>query len=336
MPNFNDICGQTQLKEHLKNSLIKNQISHAYIINGEKFSGKEYIAGIFAMALLCGNKNQAEPCNECHSCRQAMTKNNPDIIYVTHEKPTSISVDEIRIQINGDVAIKPYAGEHKIYIVNEAEKMTPAAQNALLKTLEEPPEYVVIILLTTNVNSMLPTILSRCVTLNIKPVDDDTVEKFLMEKKQIPDYKAYVCAAFARGNIGKAILLSESEDFDNIKSKVLSIMKQISQMDVSGIYKTVKELSENKTEIDDFFDIMSIWFRDVLLYKAEKNRERLIFKEELNTIKEQAEAVTYEGLEEITQAIDKAKRRLEFNVNYELTLEMLLIEMKEKLQNYAK
>ena len=152
----------------------------------------------------------------CHSCKQALSDNQPDIIYVSHEKPNTISVDDIRAQINNDIAIKPYSSPYKIYIMNEAEKMTPQAQNAILKTLEEPPEYAVIMLLTSNVNSLLPTILSRCVVLNMKPVADELVRNYLMHQLHVPDYKAEVCVAFARGNIGKAKSLASSEDFDNI------------------------------------------------------------------------------------------------------------------------
>ena len=183
MAKFQDIIGQEQIKEHLQNAIAAGKVSHAYIINGEKSSGKEFIAKVFAMALQC-EKKEAEPCQECHSCKQALSDNHPDIIRVTHEKPNTISVDDIRAQVNNDVAIKPYSGSYKIYIINEAEKMTPQAQNAILKTLEEPPEYAVILLLTTNVNLLLPTILSRCVVLNMKPVADELVRKYLMEQLQ--------------------------------------------------------------------------------------------------------------------------------------------------------
>lgn len=115
---------------------------------------------------------------ECHSCKQAAGKNQPDIIYVSHEKPNTISVDDIRTQLNNDIVIKPYSSKHKIYIVDEAEKMNQQAQNALLKTIEEPPAYAVILLLTTNAESFLPTILSRCVTLNLKAVPDEKIKNF--------------------------------------------------------------------------------------------------------------------------------------------------------------
>ena len=194
MPAFKDIVGHEQIIEHLQNAITMDKVSHAYILNGPDKSGKMMIAEAFAQTLQCEavnkkleelageteserieNKFTAEPCMECHSCKQAAGKNQPDIIYVSHEKPNTISVDDIRTQLNNDIVIKPYSSKHKIYIVDEAEKMNQQAQNALLKTIEEPPAYAVILLLTTNAESFLPTILSRCVTLNLKAVADGNI-----------------------------------------------------------------------------------------------------------------------------------------------------------------
>lgn len=328
MATFQDIIGQEQIKEHLQGAISSGKISHAYIINGEKSSGKEFIAKVFAMALQC-EKHADNPCQECHSCKQALSDNQPDIIRVFHEKPNTISVDDIRSQINNDVAIKPYSSPYKIYIMNEAEKMTVQAQNAILKTLEEPPEYAIILLLTTNVNSLLPTILSRCVVLNMKPVADDLVRKFLMEEMQVPDYKAEVCVAFARGNIGKAKALSSSEDFDNVKNEALSLLKYIQDMELHEIVAAIKKINEYKFEINDYLDIMAIWYRDVLLFKATNDVNHLVFREEIQALRHVAQRSSYEGIESIIEALEKAKNRLNANVNFDLTMELLLLTIKE-------
>lgn len=328
MADFKDIYGQEQMKEHLQNALAARKISHAYIVNGEKSSGKEFIARIFAMALQC-EEGKAEPCQQCHSCKQALSGNQPDIIFVTHEKPNTISVEDIRSQINNDVAIKPYSSPFKVYLVNDAEKMTVQAQNAILKTLEEPPEYAVIMLLTSNVNSLLPTILSRCVVLNMKPVADEKVKKFLMEDMEIPDYKAEVCVAFARGNVGKAKALAVSEEFENVKSEALSLLKYIQDMEMYEIVAAIKKISEYKLEVNDYLDIMSIWYRDVLLFKATSDPNHLVFREEIQAIRRVAERSSYEGIENVIDSLAKAKQRLNANVNFELTMELLLMEIKE-------
>lgn len=328
MAKFKDIIGQEQLKEHLQNAISMNKVSHAYIINGERSSGKEFIARIFAMTLQC-EKGGTEPCGECHSCKQALSNNQPDIIYISHEKPNTIGVEDIRGQINNDIGIKPYSSPRKIYIMNEGEKMTVQAQNALLKTLEEPPEYAVILILTTNVEALLPTILSRCVTLHMKPVSDALVKKYLMEELGVPDYKANICVAFARGNIGKAKLLASSEEFEKVKEEAITLVKYINDMEINEIVKAIKKINEYKFDVNDYLDILSVWYRDVLLYKATKDINSLIFKDELQQIRRVADRSTYEGIETIVNALQQAKRRLEANVNFDLTMELLLLTIKE-------
>lgn len=336
MAGFKDIIGQEQIKEHLQNALSSNKISHAYIINGEKFSGKEFIAKVFAMALQCENagetvdeENRIEPCQQCHSCKQALSGNQPDIIRVSHEKPNTISVDDIRTQINNDIIIKPYSSPYKVYIINEAEKMNTQAQNAILKTLEEPPAYAVILLLTSNINAFLPTILSRCVVLNMKPVPDEKVRRFLMEHIQVPDYKADICVAFARGNIGKAKALASSEDFENVKNEALSLLKYIQDMELNEVVAAIKKINEYKMEINDYFDIMSIWYRDVLLFKATKDANHLVFREELGALRKCAQRSSYEGIEIVINALSTAKRRLDANVNFDLVMELLFLTIQE-------
>ena len=183
MAGFQDILGHEQIIEHLQNAIKTDKVSHAYILDGPDMSGKKMIADAFSMTLECEKKG-TEPCMECHSCKQALGKNQPDIIYLQHEKPNTISVDDIRSQINNDIGVKPYSSPYKVYIVDEAEKMNVQAQNALLKTIEEPPAYAVILLLTNNAEIFLPTILSRCVRLSLKAVPDEKIKAYLMENSK--------------------------------------------------------------------------------------------------------------------------------------------------------
>jgi len=328
MAKFSDIIGQQHIKDHLQTAIIQNTVSHAYIINGEKSSGKEFIANIFAMTLQC-EKHENEPCLECKACKQASHNNHPDIKTIVHEKPNVISVNDVREQVVDDVIIKPYSGEYKVYIINDAETMTVQAQNALLKTIEEPPSYAVIILLTSNISALLETILSRCVVLNMRPVEDKAVRKYLMEEVRIPDYQADVCVAFARGNIGKARSLASSEDFTNIKNEAVRILKNIQDMSTEEVMECVKKLTDYKVNIDEVFDLMMIWYRDVLLFKATNDTNDLIFKDEIPEVMKRASLSTYEGIEQIIEAIEKAKARLKANVNFELTIELMLLSIKE-------
>ena len=328
MAGFDEIYGQDAIKEYLSNVLRTGKLPHAYIINGEKDSGKEFIARLFARTLQC-EKQGAEPCGECHSCRQALSGNHPDIIRVTHEKPGSIGVEDIRRQVNNDMAIKPYESPHKIYIINEGEKMTPQAQNALLKTLEEPPAYGMIMILTASVEALLPTIASRCVVLDMKPVRDDIVRKYLMEELETPDYKANVCVAFARGNIGRAKLLASSEDFDKVKEEAVMLLKYIHDMEIAEIVAAIKHIGEYKMDVTDYLDLISIWYRDVLLFKATNDVNHLIFKEEIKYIRKEADRTSYEGIESVLNALEKARIRLTYNVNFDLTMQLLCLTIRE-------
>lgn len=329
--NWNDVVGQRQLVDNLRSALKFNKISHAYLIQGEKLSGKMMVADIFARALQCEAAQGEKPCNQCRSCRQALNRNHPDIMYVEHEKPNVISVDNIRQQINGDIAIKPYSGARKIYIMDEAEKMNVQAQNALLKTLEEPPEYAVILLLSTRAEAMLQTILSRCVVLNTRPVHEDMIKDYLMRRVQVPDYRAAICASFARGNVGRAVELASNEEFDRMKSSVISTMKNIADLEINQMAAEIKRITEEKFDIDDYLDLCFIWYRDVLLYKAcgvHGDKSHIIFKEDMTDIAGAAKRYSYDGLERIIHAIDNARNRLKANVNSDLTMELLFMDMK--------
>ena len=328
MARFADVLGHEQTITHLKHAIQFHKVSHAYIINGEKGSGKKLLAGIFAQTLQC-KKGGLEPCMECQSCKQSVSQNQPDIIRITHEKPGTISVEDIRQQLNGDILIRPYSSLYKIYIIDEAEKLTIQAQNALLKTIEEPPIYAVILLLTTNVGMLLPTIQSRCVTLHLKPVSSALIEKYLMEDLEIPDYYANICTAFAQGNVGKAKRLALSEDFKEMLSHALHLVKYISEMEVPELIEDLKRINTYKMEINDYLDLLIVWYRDVLLFKATRDADSMVFSEELISIREKARHSSYEGLERIIKALEKTKIRLNANVNFDMALELLLLTMKE-------
>ena len=328
MRSFNDVIGQEHIKEHLQNAILQKKISHAYIIEGERFSGKEFVANIFASALQC-EKQGITPCGECRSCKQVQTGNQPDIIYVGHEKPNSIGVEDVRSQVNGDIMIKPYSSPYKIYIIADGEKLTPQAQNALLKTLEEPPAYAVLFILTTNLEELLPTILSRCVVLHMKPVPDEMVKEYLKRELMVPDYKADICVAFARGNLGQAKQLATSEEFENIRNEALSLVKNIQDMEFHEMMAAIKVIREYHMNMNEYLDVLSIWYRDVLLFKATNDTNNLIFREEIPYIRKAADKSAYEEIENILEALDVAKSRLRANVNYELTMELLFMKMQE-------
>ena len=328
MGSFKDVVGHRDIINYIKNAVKMDQVSHAYIMNGERGAGKKLLAYLFAMTLLCEEGGE-EPCNTCHSCRQAETGNHPDIIRVTHEKPNSISVDDIREQVNNTIMIKPYQGPYKVYIIDHADLMTPQAQNALLKTIEEPPQYAVLMLLTENAEALLPTINSRCVMLRLRYIKDKLIKKYLMESLKVPDYKADLCTAFAQGNMGHAIMLANSEHFNEIREEAVHLLKHIQEMELSEIVQAINHITVYKLEIEDYLDVIMVWFRDVLLYKATRDMDTVVFKDQIDDIREQARKSSYEGIQLIISSLDKAKARLKANVNFDLVMELLFLTMKE-------
>lgn len=331
MQTFKNILGQKAIKKHFTTAVATGKVSHAYILNGEEGMGKMALAEAFSLMLLCERRegNSFSPCLKCHGCKQVLSHNHPDLIYVSHEKSGSIGVDDIRYQINDTVSIRPYSSPYKIYIVDEAEKMTGQAQNALLKTIEEPPSYAVIILLTDNKEAFLPTILSRCVQLNLKPLQDGDIKRYLIQEKGISEDTAEVYAAFARGNLGKAIHLAESKEFQAVYQTMLALLKHLRSMDIAELMETVRKLKEEGLNLDECLDFMQLWYRDVLMFKVTKDMNLLIFKEEYFSINDMSKNSSYQGLETILESIEKARIRLRANVNMELAMELLLIAMKE-------
>jgi DNA polymerase-3 subunit delta' len=330
MAGFRDIIGHKQEIAHLQHAIESGKVSHAYIFNGDRGTGKSRLAEAFAQTLQCSAEGE-RPCGRCHSCHQAESGNHPDIIHVTHEKPASIGVEDVREQLVGDVQIRPYNGNYKIYIIPDAEKMTVQAQNAILKTIEEPPEYAVILLLTTNSQTMLDTIRSRCVLLNLKPVPDELVKTYLMEEIQVPDYEADICVAFAQGNVGKAVRLASSEDFGAIKDSAMYLIRNAGRMQISELIEYVKEVQRFKVTIEDYLDILALWYRDMVYFKATRDINGIIFRDELRTIRDTVRVCSYEGVEEVMKAIENAKTRLNANVNFDLTMELLFLVIKENI-----
>ena len=330
MSGFKDVVGHKNIIKYIQNAVTADAVSHAYILNGERGSGKKLLANLFAMSLQCENRDEdGDACGKCRSCRQAAGGNQPDIIRIMHEKPNTIGVGDIRTQVNDDIMIRPYSSKYKIYIIADADMMSVEAQNALLKTIEEPPEYAVIMLLTENAETLLPTINSRCVMLKLRNIKDTLIKKYLMENLEIPDYKADMCTAFAQGNMGRAIMLANSDHFNEIREEAVQLLKHISEMELNEIVAAGKNISVYKLEITDYLDIIMIWYRDVLLYKATKEIDKVVFKDQLQSIKEQARKSSYEGIELILESLEKAKARLKANVNFDLVMELLFLTIKE-------
>lgn len=330
MLDFKGILGLKSIKEHLQKAVEDGHPNHAYIFCGEEGTGRKSVAECFAAALCCDLDSPGQkPCGKCMACMQAASKTHPDIIHVTHEK-SRIGVDDIRNSVLQDISIKPFSSRYKIYIIDEAERMTEQAQNALLKTLEEPPAYAVIILITTNTGAFLQTILSRCVTLQFKPLDNKLIADYLMKKEKLPDYFAKLCAAFSGGSLGQALKFAKNDSFEKIKNECLAFLREVDSITTSDVFDMVTSLGNKKADINVYLDLMHLWFRDILMFKATQDANRLVFLDELMVIKRQASKFGFEALGRILDSFQTVHDRLNANVNFDTAIELLLLKMKDQ------
>lgn len=331
---FRDIIGQEDIKHHMQTALREDKISHAYIINGEKESGKMTLAMAFVQTLFC-EKGGDEPCGECPSCKKVEEKCHPDLLFVSHENPKMIKVQEIRDQVVDQMMYRPYSAKRKVFIIEDAELMNASAQNAVLKSIEEPPSFVTVILLTSNASAMLDTIRSRCIMLNIVPAlkEQDQIKKKLMQTYGRAEYEAENILSFAQGNVGKAYELATNEEFTGLIQKVLDLTAKahrMKQIEIENFAAELKNASKSE-EIDlkEYLELLVLWYRDVLLYKATANTEYLFFKDHVREIKKQAQRGSYKNLNDCLDSIEKARKELRSNIDIELIFTVLMQVMKE-------
>jgi len=326
------MLGNTSLIEQIRKQAEAGSLSHAYLVTGEKGMGKKELVKLLAMEVFCRNKKNGHACGVCPDCKKVLSKNHPDFLYVTHEKPALISVDEIRAQVSDAVAIRPYEGGKKIIVIDDARKMNPQAQNALLKTLEEPPEYVILLLLCDDDRALLDTIRSRCVKMKPELIPTPLVKQFLLARETenglIDEDTAEMAASFARGNPGRALELATGEEFRKEYRSVVGLCRNIRSMDAADIGKAAKDLSS----VDDpevILELIENWYRDLLAYRLTKSTEGLCYSAEQSAVKSLGAGIRPDAVERIIALTEEASKRLRANVNKELTFTILFLEMRD-------
>ena len=326
MYKFENIVGNKQIIKSMKNALENGKISHAYILNGAYGCGKMLMAETFTTYLEC-QKGVGKSCGSCSACKTVESHNNPDVFYVVSKNKT-IGVDDIREQVIKQVEIKQYKYRYKVFIIEDADKMTVAAQNVLLKTLEEPPKNVIFLLLTQKAEILLPTVLSRCVLFKIRPIKDEEVENYLVNNLGKNFDEAYFFAKYSAGSIGKAKKLIEDEDFVDMRTYVIDKLYNIGNTGSAEVIEWAKDIEKYKERIWDFLDIAYLWFRDVLVAKKTGNVHCIIQKDNEDKVFLQAKNMSFLQINNSLDAIWQAKRQLEQNGNFRLTIEIMLINIK--------
>ena len=293
---FENIIGNEKNKKLLEDIIAKNKIANAYMFIGQESIGKFLFAKEFAKAILCLNENK--PCNKCKSCLELENSNNPDLTIIEPDG-NNVKIEQIR-ELNKKVVEKPIVSTKKVYIINDGQNITKEAQNALLKTLEEPPEYVTIILITTSESAFLPTIKSRCTKIAFSKLTDDELLKYAnIHNIHVNSNLLGTC----EGSISKLLSLNDNLSLYNSLDLIID---NFNNKDIVDVWNEAEVLYKSKDNILDFLDYFNIIFMNKL---RNTNDSRYI-----NAIK----------------IVEKTKNRLSANANYDMCIDNLLLQIWEE------
>ena len=311
--------------EQLRRSAASGRSSHAYLFLGGAGAGKRLIANTFAKALQC--EGEKRPCDSCKSCHAFNHGNHPDVIYFQPLKNgKTYTIEDVREQLLETVDLKPFQYEKKIYIIEKADTLNIQSQNALLKTLEEPPAHAVFLLLAERAEAFLPTILSRVVVMKIRPLSAETIADYLMQAGHLAE-ESHILSAYAQGRIGQALELVEDEGFREMRQDILGKLEALPSMSEGDAYLLAKDFEVYKNDLR-FLDIMELWYRDLLTAKSLREEGYLIQRDKKDAIfraaKEPAALLAKKAA-----AVRTARMRLAQNANFRLTMEVMLMDLKE-------
>ncbi len=290
---FSNILGNENNKKILETSIKTGNISHSYMFIGKDGIGKFMFAKEFAKAILC--IGEEKPCNQCEACISFNGENNPDITIIDEEEK-SIKTETIKEMVKG-VYEKPIKSSKKVYIINDSQKMTKEAQNSLLKTLEEPPEYVVIILITENENLLLNTIKSRCTKIKFNSLSNNQIKQILNESNL-----SETVLELAEGSVSRALTAQGKEEIFNSVKETFSNLEKINIIDLLNKKDVIFKDKESIEEILNYLNI-------ILFNKTKENTKYI----------------------DCISIIEETKDRLKKNSNYDMSIDNLLLKIWEAI-----
>ncbi|MBO5349090.1 MAG: DNA polymerase III subunit delta' [Clostridia bacterium] len=296
--SFNNLIGNDKIKNVLNESIKNENILHSYLFYGVEGIGKKLFAMNFAKMILCNNKNN-KPCEECKSCIEFETKNNPDFFHIEPEG-NSIKIDQIR-QMQKNILEKPINSSKKVYIIDNADSMTKEAQNCLLKTLEEPQKFIVIILIASNENNILATVKSRCTKMYFQKLTDADIKKFLNEKFSTTNLDENMLK-LCNGSISKSIKVIEKTSILNQIKSIVDLLDSNNELDIINQNEV---FYNNKDDVYLLLDYMYVLlFEKINTNKLNKNY--------------------YINAMELVQ---NTKNKLFNSNNYDMTIDNMLIKL---------
>ncbi|ONI42342.1 hypothetical protein AN639_12740 [Candidatus Epulonipiscium fishelsonii] len=323
-----NIIGQTLVKNYFKKVILYNKLAHSYIFEGQVGTGRKLVSKEIAKTLLCFDKKKA-PCGECRSCHQINASSHPDFIVINKDTKV-IKVDTIRDKIINEVNTKPYQSSHKFIVVNDAHTLNSQSQNTLLKTLEDPPSYIIIILIVDNIDKLISTIKSRCIHIRFNNLSDNEIFEY-MQLKNLKTEHLNTYIRFCNGSIGTLENILEDETFLEQRKESINYLKILQNCDIIGMYSLIDDILKHKDNICDTLDFWILWYRDLAMMKSIKN-PKLYFLDEEMYLKNISNQHTHNKISRDLNMIQKAKIDIEKNLNPLFVMENLFIELKRGIR----
>ena len=329
------VYGHDWAVDHLRSSIAHGRVRHAHLIVGAESVGKETLARAFAMALNCthpqrrGEVNlsvsQSQPCGECSSCRRILSGNHPDMIYSERDSDTSpLKIEEIR-SVTQRLALKPFEARYRIAILRDFDSAQPRAQDALLKTLEEPAPHAMLILLVRSLDGVLPTITSRSQVLHLRPAPVALVYDVLREKYGVDDEKAALLAHVSGGRIGWALRALNDPDLLDQRAQALDLLEELLGMNRAQRFERANDLSKDKAALVTLLELWQTYWRDALLISTLSGLEPTNI-DRAARLEKLSEDYPAETMLAALSATRGTLHMLSSNANVRLALEVMLLD----------
>ncbi|HEX2906994.1 MAG TPA: DNA polymerase III subunit delta', partial [Phototrophicaceae bacterium] len=320
------VYGHDWAVEHLRKALANGRIRHAYLIVGTESVGKDALARAFAQTLNCTHPDEAaRPCGECRSCKLIAAGSHPDIIYSELDAATgALRIEEVR-NVTSKIALKPYEARYRIAIFRDFDHARPQAQDALLKTLEEPPPHALLILLAPATDALLPTIISRSQVITLRTVPVEKIRDVLMQSKGAERKQADLLARLSGGRIGWALRALEDTALLDQREAAVGLLEQLLTLNRAGRFEIAEDLSKDKLSLYPLLELWQVYWRDLVLITqgsslTPANRDRANILEQLAGTMSPEEALA------ALEATRTLMQNLSLNLNLRLALEVLFLD----------
>lgn len=310
----------------LMNSIEKNRISHAYLIQGGRGVGKRQLALLLAKVLFCRNIQGIEPCHTCRNCRRIESGNHPDVHWIDPDGQT-IRIEQIR-RLQEEFIYTGLESKQKVYIISNAERLTLNAANRILKFLEEPNQQTTALLLTENIQSIISTIRSRCQIIDLQPLNPLQFQQQLIEHNISKEEAVFLSSI--TNDLQEALSLTEGEWFRQARNIVLKLIDTY-LMNSSDVFLFIHNHwmthFKERSQLEQGLDLLLIAFKDVLYYHIGNHQSMLIFSLDDDTLKKAASVLSEQRLIVILNLILEAKQKLKQNVHPTLVMEQLALHI---------